>query len=235
MWPASTRSPRARRTATSIARFTSDAARVRLYSAEPRISDCGSATARSGFDRRAIVFCRRPCCPRRASSAVFRFDRNQSHTTQDDCHILTDFAVHRELHCRTGGRIDRRRTLERQVSSAAALRRNLDHNLAHQFIVRKHRGVGILDEIGKPHPPITLALLASHFCFERHKDGGPVSAGIGFRQRSADSASVAHLHVGDARGAVMNDRNVARLRSNARSQHGGSAPRNCNVPFSSLM
>ena len=45
---------------------------------------------------------------------------------------------------------------------------------------------------------------------ERDQGAGPIAAGIGFGERSADGAAVSHLHVGNASGAVVQDGNLSR-------------------------
>src|SRR5437764_289241 len=70
MWLTSTCLPPARCTAISIARLTSVPTSVRLYSAEPRISDWGSAAARALSTAAEIAFSVIRC-PRNAVSASF--------------------------------------------------------------------------------------------------------------------------------------------------------------------
>ncbi len=44
-----------------------------------------------------------------------------------------------------------------------------------------------------------------HFGLECHENRRPVAAGVGFRQRTADRTPIAHLHVGDSGGAIVDD------------------------------
>ncbi len=106
----------------------------------------------------------------------------------------------------TGRGINGRGPFERQVSSPTALRRTLDDDLAYQFIVLKQRRIGIADETGEWERALTPWAQAADFCLLRKKNGGPVSAGIRFRQGAADGATIADLCVRNSRGAVMKNR-----------------------------
>ncbi len=90
----------------------------------------------------------------------------------------------------------------------AAFGRNLDHDFAHQFIMGKNRGVRVSDEVSKRDPPVNFRVLTPDLSLKCHQHRRPVAAGVGFRQRPPDRAAVAHLRLGNAGRAVMNDRDL---------------------------
>src|SRR5207237_8213153 len=51
--------------------------------------------------------------------------------------------------------------------------------------------------------PLAFRAETANFCFERHQHRGPIPAGIGFSERSADSSTITDLYVGNARCAVV--------------------------------
>src|SRR6266850_2240476 len=139
---------------------------------------------------------------------LFCANRGQSNAAKYNPHILASVAVsERELHRRASRRIDGSAALERQIGSPAILHRLSDNNLADQFVVSENRRIGILEKIIERDGSLSRRPGASHRRVQGKQDRAPISARVRFRKRSADRPLIAHLHVRDARRAIVNDGN----------------------------
>src|SRR5580658_6861478 len=69
------------------------------------------------------------------------------------------------------------------------------------------RSVCILDKVREKKRALAVGAKTTNFSRKREEHGRPVATGIGFGKRASDRTAIAHLHVGNARGAVMQDRN----------------------------
>ena len=89
------------------------------------------------------------------------------------------------------------------VLFAGALTRNFFHQLAGS----ERGGVSVEKEIGERDGPRAVRADGVDFSIEREQHGAPIAAGIGFGDGAADGAAIADLHVGDSRGAIVQNGN----------------------------
>src|SRR6267378_2853979 len=137
-----------------------------------------------------------------------RADRRQSNAAQSYRGILTNVAHHGELHGSAGTWIHGSAPLECKISAATTLRRNLRFHFGHKFVVSERCCVGVLDEVFQGDGARAVRTEAVNGSVERDQGVGPIAAGIGLSERSANGAAVSHLHVGNPGRTVVQDWNL---------------------------
>src|SRR5260221_4548523 len=141
-----------------------------------------------------------------------RADRGQPDAAEGNGGIPANVARHSELYGNAGARITRRAPLECNVGAAAACGRNLHFNFGNKFVGSQRCCVGVLDEVSQRDSARAVRPEAVNGGVERDQSVRPIAAWIGLGERSADGATVSHLHVGNPGGAVVHDGNLSRKR-----------------------
>jgi hypothetical protein len=204
MWLTSTCCPRALWSAASVARLTSAPTSCRLYCAEPRISDWGSATARAASAADSMSF-GVICWPRSAASP-------SRAAAQRDGNLFAVIALQAQLHGSARGRINWGTPFEGDVRATAVFRRDVDDNFRNDFVGGERRCISILQEFTQLYRALPRYADASYFARKRQQHRGPIAARVGLGNRTADRASISDLHVSNSRSAITQNRNLCSSR-----------------------
>ena len=118
--------------------------------------------------------------------------------------------------------IGRRRALEGDKGSDAVERCPADGNARDQLARRQIGRIGIGEQVANRLHALALRTLQQDLCVERNQERRPTTARIRLGQGSADGPHVADLRIGNAEGAIADDRKW--LQAGATSRSGRAAP-----------
>src|SRR2546422_4062060 len=133
----------------------------------------------------------------------------QAHAAQHDARVRAGVLIaQNQLNGSTRAGIHGSAALECPIGAAAFLWRDLNDDLA-QKLGRAERGsVSIFEKVAEREAALALGPMATNRGVQREQNRRPIAARIRFGERAANGALISHLHVGDARGAVMDNRNA---------------------------
>ncbi len=149
-------------------------------------------------------------CPRRAASAsAARMEVRPTHPRMMRASLQVSRSPRVDADGGAGRGVDRRTALKGDERAAAAFRRGFHRDFVHEFAGGENGGVSVGDKVGQCDRARAIRSDGVNFGVEGKKNRAPVAARVGFCDGAADRATIAHLHVGDSCGAIVQNGDFA--------------------------